>query len=194
MKRIFLLSVLFLCACQGQIDETGRAPDRVITPPSPEELNNATYSGIDDSRVTLVNGEWRGEPYIEGGAARPSAGLAKSFSLRGDVDGDGIDEAVVLLWTSTGGSGTFDYIAVLGRDSNGDVVNIGTAALGDRVKVRSAEIVDGQLIFDVIQAGPNDAMCCPGQKVRRTFALKNSGLKEISSEDMGRVSPDPAIN
>jgi hypothetical protein len=114
-------------------------------------------------------------------------GLVTDLLLSGDVDGDGSQEAVVLLWTQSGGSGTFDYIAVMGRADDGSVINTATAELGDRVKVQSAEIAGGKIIFDVIQAGPGDAMCCPGQKMRRTFALKGGELLEVSTEDMGRI-------
>jgi hypothetical protein len=184
-RTVLLLAVLLASACQ--------APARPV-PPSMEEAGNVSYLGIDGSTVTLVDGSWEGEPWVQGGASRPAAGLADSLNLLGDLDGDGRDERVVLLWTSSGGSGTFDYVAVVARDTDGNAVNTGTAPLGDRVKVRSAEIVDRHLVFDVVQAGPNDAMCCPGQKVRRTFVLDAAGLQEISSDDLGRVSPDPAIH
>jgi hypothetical protein len=123
-------------------------------------------------------------------------GLARQFSLYGDLDQDGVDEAVVLIWTSSGGSGTYDFIAVMDRDADGALVNSGTAPLGDRVKVQKAEVIDGQLVLEVIQAGPDDAACCPGQKVRRTFVLQESGLTETASEDLGRVTDvdEPAAN
>lgn len=191
MKRTLLVPALLLvmAACRAGTDADLAAAEIVTEPPSLQELANAEYSGIEESAVRLVDGQWQGQPYAEGGASRPSVGLAKGFGLYGDVDGDGEAEAIVLLWTSSGGSGTFDYIAVVDRGADGKAVNTGTAPLGDRVKVQSAEVVDGQLVFEVVQAGPNDAMCCPGQRVRRTFALKDSGLTEISSEDLGRVSP-----
>ena len=191
-RGIFLPLLLLACACQSEQDPPAgtAAPDPV--PPSRAEAGNITYGGIDDSSVTLVNGGWEGQPWVEGGAARPRAGLADGFDVRGDMDGDGSDERVVLLWTSSGGSGTFDYLAVVARAPDGKAVNTATAPLGDRVKVHAARIEEGSLVLDVVQAGPNDAMCCPGQKVRRTFALEGSGLMEISSEDLGRIFPDPA--
>ena len=54
--------------------------------------------------------------------------------------------------------------------------------------MRSGAIVDGRIVLDVIQAGPDDAACCPGQKVRRTFALDGDALIEADSEDFGRLS------
>lgn len=191
MKRFLLLLILLVsaAACQERSDQQFFDSEFTATPPSFPELMNATYRGINDTPVSLVDGEWQGEPYIEGGASRPTVGLAGNFSLYGDVDGDGADEAVALIWSSSGGSGTFDYISVMDRDAQGVVVNTGTAPLGDRVKVQSAEVADGRIVIDVIQAGPQDAACCPGQKVRRIFNLYGARLVEMESEDLGRVSP-----
>jgi heat shock protein HslJ len=190
MNKILMLIVLLLAAvaCQGHVAVNEIAPAGSNAPPVAEELENATYSGIDENPVTLSNGRWQGEPYVEGGASAPSVGLVGDFLVTGDVDGDGSEEAIVLLWSSSGGSGIYDYIAVMGRDSKGELVNLGTAPLGDRVKVISAEILDGQLIFNVVQAGPGDAACCPGQKVRRVFVFEVGRMMESSSKDIGRLS------
>lgn len=158
--------------------------------PTYTEAARATYSGvIEGQSITLGRGgEWRGKPYAEGGASRPRAGLAADFMLNGDFDGDGADESAVLLWTSTGGSGTFDYLAVLDRDANGKVVNVANAALGDRVKLRKASFEDGRIVLDLVQAGPDDAACCPGQNARRSFELDGTTLNEVATEDQGRLS------
>jgi heat shock protein HslJ len=156
--------------------------------PSWAEAANAAYFGVFEGAVALTDGQWTGKPYLEGGATAPRAGLAEDFLLTGDLDGDGAEESAVLLWSSGGGSGTFDYVAVLARDAGGAVGNIATAPLGDRVKVRSGAIEDGRIVFEVVQAGPGDAACCPGQKMRRTFALDGGAMREISTDDQGRLS------
>jgi heat shock protein HslJ len=174
-----------------QASETG---DASRTPPpgpalTPAELRNASYYlGLEDDPVTLSAGEWHGEPFVEGGASRPRASLVDDFTLTGDLNADGVDETVVLLWTNSGGSGTFDYIAVMNRDSAGTPVNLATAALGDRVGIRAARIVNGRVIVDAIQAGPDDAACCPGQKIRRSFTLEDGAIIEQEAEDLGRQS------
>jgi heat shock protein HslJ len=159
-----------------------------MAPPSWQELANASYPGVLEEPVRLSDGEWAGEPFDEGAASAPRVGLVEDFLLSGDLDGDGNEESVVLLWSSSGGSGTFDYIAVMGRADDGSVQHRATAPLGDRVRLRSARIVDGRTILEVVQAGPGDAACCPGQKLRRTFVLEEGQLKEVSSEDLGRLS------
>ncbi|MCU0990666.1 MAG: META domain-containing protein [Xanthomonadales bacterium] len=183
------LSLLALAACATQ-DSSVTAQDAVPLPaPTIADAAFATYSGLfGGPPLTLDAGRWQGAPYAEGAASAPRAGLAGPPVLRGDLDGDGGEETVVLVWTSTGGSGTFDYLAALDRASDGRVVNRGTAPLGDRVKLRAARIADGRIELDLVQSGPGDAACCPGQKVRRIFALRGDALSEVALEDQGRLS------
>jgi len=155
--------------------------------PTPEELANATYSGIEENPVTLISGRWEGEPYAEGGASRPSVGLVKDFYLNGDLGGDGTDETVVLLWQSSGGSGTFDYLAVM--DKKSDVVrNLATAEIGDRVKVRSGRIEDRRIVLDVVQQGEGDAACCATQLATRSWSLAGGELTEGEAQITGTLS------
>ena len=158
-----------------------------IEPPTAAELASASYHGIAEQRVTLVDGEWEGEPFVEGGVSRPAVGLVDDFALTGDLNGDGKMEAVALLWSSSGGSGTFDYLAAMGRDGD-QIVQLGLAELGDRIKIRSYEIDGERIVLEVVQAGPDDAACCPGQKLRRTWSMTKDGLSEGASEDLGRLS------
>jgi heat shock protein HslJ len=147
-------------------------------PPTLQEAANASYAGIyADKSVTLREGRWDGERLVPDGASRPAVGLVQDFSLNGDLDGDGRGETVVFLWESSGGSGTFNYLAVLARRER-KVVNLGTAPLGDRVQLRAGRIRGGRIELDVVQAGPGDAACCPGQTATRVWSLQTDGLRE----------------
>jgi heat shock protein HslJ len=155
--------------------------------PTALELADATYSGVMIEPVTLTGGQWEGEPFVDGGASRPTVGLIDHFALTGDLDGDGVDEAAALLWESSGGSGTRLYLAVMGRrDEN--VENLGTTLIGDRVQVRSGAIVTGRITLDIVRAGPEDAACCPTQRALVTWALTEDGLAQIADETTGTLS------
>jgi len=162
------------------------------TAPTAAELANATYTGIEEGPVTLVEGRWEGEPYEEDGASRPSAGLVGDFSLVGDLNGDGSNEAVVLVWQSGGGSGTFSYLAVMGR-SDDEVKNLATAEIGDRVKLRSGRIDDASIILDVLQQGEGDGACCPTQLATRTWSIIDGQLVEGDMEITGTLSLDTLV-
>jgi hypothetical protein len=159
--RARLLCALFLTAsCAGAAaDESAGLP---------EALANASYDGTEYGTVTLTDGQWEGEPWVAGGASRPRVGLAKDFLRYGDVDGDGDDEALVLLWESSGGSGTFNYIALVDR-RDGEWRNTATTALGDRVKVTDARLAPGLIEVFVIEHDDDDPACCPTRHATRRF-------------------------
>lgn len=129
---------------------------------------NAVYKGIEDRPVQLEDGLWQGEPYVEGGAARPRVGLIDGLWLLGDVNGDGKPEAVTGLWQSSGGSGTRNYVAVLERRAAG-AVNTATVLLGDRVRIEGGAIENGLIRLDLVEHGPNEPACCPTYAVSRYY-------------------------
>jgi heat shock protein HslJ len=183
-----LLIVIAASACgtgnSGENDTTTAAADSV---PTTEELANATYAGVLDKPVTLTDGRWEGAPFVDGGASRPSVGLVKNFALTGDINGDGRDDAVVLLWESSGGSGTRNFLAAMSR-ANGAVVNLGTELIGDRVQVKEGFISDGSITLDLIETGPGDAACCPSQKALIGWKLTDGRLERVDSEITGTLS------
>ncbi len=137
--------------------------------------------------MQLEAGVWEGEPFAPDGASRPRLVLVEGFHLDADLNGDGSEEAVVLLSQSSAGSGSFDHLAVMGR-RDGEIIHLGTARIGDRVQIRNAWIDANRIELEVVQAGETDAACCPSQKARRTFALGAGGLEEVSSEVTGKLS------
>jgi heat shock protein HslJ len=156
--------------------------------PTPAELAGATYTGIENQGpVTLSAGKWEGQPLIEGGASVPALWLSEGFRLTGDLDRDGADEAVVHLTFSSGGTGNFGYLAVMGR-AGGEVVQKAIGLVGDRVQIRAARVDGGSVLLDVLQAGPGDGMCCPRQLATRTFGIRSGKLVETDSKVTGTAS------
>jgi hypothetical protein len=102
--------------------------------------------------------------------------LVAGFRVTGDLDGDGAEEAVVVLAESSGGSGTFDYLAVVKRTASG-IENVATAALGDRVQIR---VDNGMLLVSVVRAGKDDPMCCPGELAGLGWTLAGSRLESVA--------------
>jgi putative lipoprotein len=172
-------------------DERQGASATESGPPSADELAAATYQGLDgiDGPVTLVEGRWEGEPYVEGAAARPAAMLLDLPALSLDLDSDGAAEAVAFLASSTGGSGARLHLAVVGRGQGG-LVNTATAQVGDRVQIRAARVEGDQVVLDVVQAGEGDAMCCPGDLATRTWRLEGGRLAEVRTEFSGRLGTE----
>ncbi len=183
---VALFGLILSCSGQGNA-----AADQV--PPSIAEAALATYSGLQvDPKlgVTLQDGKWEGEPAVEGSASRPAVALVRDFHVTGDLDGDGTDEAIVMLSESGGGTGELTSLAVLKR-VDGAIRNIATLFLGDRTRLRAVRVEPRRLVADLVQAGPEDAMCCPGEMVQRSWEYEETGLRESGQPvQQGRLSPD----
>jgi heat shock protein HslJ len=194
-----LLAGALVSACQSRLDEAApkaaklmdQAPAADRSAPTLQEMKNATYKGVEEAGgdFTLADGKWEGQPFAPGAASRPSVTFVRDFRLAGDVDGDGADEAVVLLAANAGGTGEMSYLAVVGRP-DGNVTNVATAPVGDRVQVRNARVAERRIVLDVVQAGENDAACCPGDLVTRTWQLSGAALMEAPPVKTGRLSLD----
>lgn len=189
-----LVAVVWLAACQAAGDGSGEGggPEDVpsVGPPTLEELENATYLGFEDpTSVTLTDGTWTGEPYTEDSASRPEITLLRGFRVTGDLDQDNQEEAVTLLNLVSGGSGQLLYLAVIAR-RDGQPVNVATELVGDRVQVRGARTTGGRIYLDVVQAGPEDAACCPGEVATLGWELlPEGGLSSIAvAEEPARLS------
>lgn len=152
-----------------------------------DALKNATYSGIYDEPVQLTGGLYEGQPFVEGGASRPTVTFVDGFYAFGDVTGDGVADAAVFLAENSGGSGVFTYLAVVSMQDDRPV-NLGTAWLGDRGELVSVTIADGQIAVDMVTQGPDDAMCCATLEVVQTFALQNGELTLVSTDEIGTIS------
>lgn len=189
-----LMCALLLAALLPPALAAGPAASVASMPPSalsPQALKNATYRGLEGvgPAVTLVDGRYEGRPYAPGGASRPQAVMAAQPTARGDLDGDGVDEAVVLIETSGGGSGTFTHVAVVGA-RQGQPRNLDTRLVGDRVQVRGLRVEGGRVLLDLVRGGPQDPACCPGELATLAWKFGRGRLQPVASGvPTARLSP-----
>jgi len=155
--------------------------------PTMEAIGNLAYSGIYETPVTLTDGVYVGEVFMPDGASRPRIELVTQLVARGDLDGDAVLDAAVLLTESAGGSGTHTYLALVTR-RDGELRNIATQLVGDRVQLRSLGLEQGAIVLDVLAAGPADPACCPSRKLRKRYRLQDTMLEAVETRDMGRLS------
>ena len=193
-----LLTVLLLAGC-GPILNVG---DLVDATPSVDTIElvdggsitvdalmNAIYSGVYDEPITLTGGLFAGEATGEDDPAQPTVEYIEGAELDGDLDGDGVDDAVVFLLERGGGSGAFTYVAAQ-LNRSGQPVDAGAVWIEDRIGVRSAAIEDGQVVLDLILQGPGDVACCGTHKAPRTYALQEGQLAETTGDngDLVKIS------
>ena len=143
-----------------------------------EALQNALYQGIYDDPVQLTDGKYEGEPFVPGGASRPTVVLHPEVYAFGDLNGDGVDDAAVILIENSGGSGNFRYLAAV-INEGGAPVNVATYFVGDREQAQAISIDGNQITLDMVSHGPDDPMCCPTQEVTKVYRLQDDQLVEV---------------
>ena len=158
-----------------------------------EALRGAVYRGLGAPlrQVTLADGRWQGSPPAPGAATSATVYLVSERIAYGDLDGDAVPEAVVLLVVDPGGSGTFLHLAVV-KAVDGRARNVATRRIGDRVQVRDLRVDDGRVVLDVVRAGPQDAACCPGELATLGWRLKGGRLQAGPVTVTGRLGPAAA--
>ncbi len=152
-------------------------------------LANATISGVLDEPITLSDGQFVSEAYVDGAASRAGVVLIEDSVAYGDLDGQPGEEAVAQLVLNTGGSGAYTYLTVLGDGEDG-MRSIATVRLGDRIDIRSLYVIDGRLLVETTEHGPDDAMCCPSVERRREYTLGDGGL-DLAANAPAAEAPGP---
>ena len=138
--------------------------------PSLADLKAATYQGFAGWKepVTLVDGRW------ENAGAKESLVFGRDFRAVGDIDGDTVPEAVVVL-TQTTSAGAVDYLALVKR-KEGKLKNVDTVRLGSSVEVRAARIEAARVVLSAVHPGEGDPPCCPGEIVTWSYAFAEGKL------------------
>lgn len=155
-------------------------------------LQNATYKIPDQGSYPLSNGR-----YQQGSVTLT---LIQPTAI-GDVNQDGVDDAAVILALETGGSGTFEYLAIV-SNQNGRLVNLDTYPLGDRVRVQTLRIKDGQVRLKMLKHKDTDPRCCPTDLIIEAYQINNTDgtLAPITLSEEQRQQvyvedlPTPAID
>lgn len=141
---------------------------------------------IEEDSVALVNG--KAEKEISSGSASKIEVAVWGEPVKGDLTGDGINDAALIIAYSAGGSGTFYYIAAAmnGSDS-GKTVGTNAILLGDRIAPQNTSISDGEIIVDYADRRKNQPMITqPSIGITRRFRVENSSLKETTPEEAVR--------
>lgn len=157
---------------------SGCATPKKPQPFTVEGLRNAEYFSLWPAmgRAKLANGFYR-EKFNPGSSTEIVIRMSDHVAM-GDLDGDKVEDAAVILISTPGGSGTFyDLAAVV--NAGGVPSHVDTEPLGDRVKIKSLTISSGTILLDLIVHGPKDPMCCPTVEVTRRYRLEGNKLARV---------------
>ena len=142
-------------------------------------LRNSTYQGIYEEPTELTDGRYEGPPFVEGGASRPTVSFEGDDV--GDLNGDGLEDAAVLLTEDSDGSGTFSYLAVL-LNQEGELTNSETILIGDRVLLDAVNVEGGRIIV-LFRTRRTEDMTTYNQVVR-FYHLAEEGLNFEPEHEM----------
>jgi hypothetical protein len=118
---------------------------------------NATFT-VNGRQVPLCDGRHEAEA-APGSAAKAVTAMFGEPAI-GDLEGDGGEDAAVLLVQDPGGSGTFYYIAAAIRE-NGRYRGTEAVFLGDRIFPRRVCIRDGVVVVHYTDRRPGKPMVAP---------------------------------
>lgn len=143
-----------------------------------DQLKNSTYpsSFTASGRIQLTNGQAT-QDIAAGSASKLTVQLADQYAF-GDLNGDSLEDAAVVLISNSGGSGTFfDLAAVLNQ--NGRPNSVAAIQLGDRVQLKSISVAAGLININMITHGSSDPLCCPSLEVTQTYQLQGDQLIQV---------------
>jgi hypothetical protein len=184
-----LIAALAISACTPAKVPTATAPTSTSAPtiaPTPtsrphltlNQLKSGTYplEFTANGQIQLVNGQATHD-IMPDSASKLTVRLADQSAF-GDLNDDGLDDAAIVLISNPGGSGTFyNLIAVLNQ--SGQPKGAVSLQLGDRVQLKSINIVGSQIKVDMITQGPSDPLCCPTLEVTQTYQLQGDQLIQV---------------
>lgn len=188
VSAAFTATLLLAAACGERAPRPAAEAAPAAVPITLEVAKNLTYGGVMDTSFTLTDGRYERTPTDSTPADRVLVQLMDRLYVIHDITGDGVDDGAFLLTANGGGSGVFTYlVGVSGR--GGSPKSIYTALLGDRSQVRSLTASDSGVTVEYVVAGAGDPACCPTLNVRQVFPMRGDTLLDVTSEELGRISP-----
>jgi hypothetical protein len=91
----------------------------------------------------------------------------------GDLNKDGLDDAVVILHLNYGGTGNFLNLIVLTQRRDGEYEQRANYKFLDREIIRGLSVYEGVITANVIVKAETDPACCPTVYDTYRFKLKN---------------------
>jgi len=148
-----------------------------------EAIKNAAYPNkwSSNSAAQLVDGEYRQKDSMDS-AEGLYIGLAP-YRIYGDLDGDSLEDALVVLVAEPGDSAPFyNLVAVLNK--GGTPYPMAPKPLGERIAIRSIAIPDGEVVVDIDVFAPDDPACCPSQSKRLIYKYAGKDLDLVEETDL----------
>ncbi|MDK1029634.1 MAG: Gmad2 immunoglobulin-like domain-containing protein [Anaerolineae bacterium] len=140
-----------------------------------DQLRNSQYQPGFVAQIRLVqltDGQY--EEGTPGGTDYLSITLSDQIT-GGDLNGDGQNEAVVIVSENYGESGSFVFLVVY-EYRGGEPVFLSSVFLDDHPEINALTVEDGQVFLDIQTHASDDALCCPSSQSLRHYKLDGTNL------------------
>jgi hypothetical protein len=175
---LFLSLLWVLLGCSPALSATV-----LSTPGHDPSPRNATFL-IDGERYPLSDGQVTVEAFP--GAASKTVVQLFGEPVNGDLDLDGVADAAVLLVQTTGGSGTFYYVAVA-LNRGGTFSGTEAVFIGDRIAPLQIAIRHGVVILDYADRLTGEAMATAPSAGRSKYLVVRKKQLEVIALAEGEV-------
>jgi hypothetical protein len=198
-RTLFVIGAMIVVACiavAGYFFERSKTvqPASTSTQSAAAVLDplNATYI-VEGSAVALANG--KSEQAAAPGSAEIITTQIFGTPVLGDVNGDGVNDAAVIITQTGAGSGTFYYAAValatsseIGSgsstaDAAADTIGTNAILLGDRIAPDTTQIENGIITVNYADRKSTDPMTTqPSVGVSKYLVVKGTTLYDTPSD------------
>jgi membrane-bound inhibitor of C-type lysozyme len=175
-NNIFVIILVVLLAVTGGLYLYKNQLQKNNKPVTQAEYKNIYYA-IDSQLVLLKNGV--AETETTPGSATKTVSKYFGNEVKGDFNGDGLEDVAFLLTQDTGGSGTFYYVVVALKKSDG-YIGINGILLGDRIAPQTTEFRNNEIIVNYADRNPGEPFTAvPSVGVTKRFTIASGNLVEI---------------
>lgn len=173
---------MFVAACSTAVTNTTPAAQNGAPASPATDPLNATYL-IGDEAIHLNAG--RAERQAAPGSATMVTTTVFDTPVFGDLDGDGTDDAALLLVQQPGGSGSFYYVAA-GLAADGLYHGTNAVLLGDRIAPQTLAIRNGVIVANYADRRPDQPMSAPASVGKSEYlTVRDKQLEKAAITDKG---------
>jgi len=193
---IFLIIILSVVACTPStpipihptvIPNLPQTPTMLVqnakaSPLTNDMIRNMVYVlPLNGNAVQMVDGEYSGQP--TGALESIRAKILEPIAF-GDLNGDGVEDAAVVIGESgpAGGNGFFPSLITI-LNQNGKPIQSFSAKISGNANIDNLTIMDGTIVVNARVVGPKDPMARPSKPQVLTYQFTQDALFLISTQE-----------
>jgi hypothetical protein len=176
-----LVLMWLLTACTGQV-LSGSAQQGLTW----DILKNAEFRYA-DARIRLTDGGYR-RAYAGESGASTSVTLYDTIAF-GDLNADGTEDAAVILQVDAGPDESFFYLAAV-INQKGIPYRFSSEPLGQDLTIHALSIEASGVVLELSSRDPDGSAAVAPRRVRLTYQLVGSRLKQISEKEVDLTIDD----